>query len=172
MSTSLYHCHETLEYRRPSTACNACRSRKVKCSKELPSCANCQACRQTCSYPRGLLKPGPKLGSVHKRRLLNRQIIERHSPCPQKTCEDANRKERGGIDVARGSGVRVQDREGFRRSEHMQTVSELCLPSHEGNSTEAMVAGTVVTDPSLHPGHVLMSACNTLGLSRDVMQQQ
>lgn len=47
-------------------SCQSCRRRKVRCDKELPSCSLCTKSSQTCNYPSGPLKPGPKLGSSQR----------------------------------------------------------------------------------------------------------
>ena len=47
-------------------SCQSCRRRKVRCDKELPSCSLCVKSSQTCTYPPGPLKPGPKLGSSQR----------------------------------------------------------------------------------------------------------
>lgn len=47
-------------------SCQSCRRRKVRCDKELPSCSLCMKSSQTCTYPPGPLKPGPKLGSSQR----------------------------------------------------------------------------------------------------------
>lgn len=47
-------------------SCQSCRRRKVRCDKELPSCSLCIKSSQTCTYPPGPLKPGPKLGSSQR----------------------------------------------------------------------------------------------------------
>ena len=171
MSTAPYHYHKTSDPRRSKNACNDCRSRKVKCSKELPRCANCQACLQTCTYSRRVLKPGPKLGSVHKRRLLEHQGGERYLSAPPTTRKDASREERDSIEVTRHSEFCASDEETLRCSNHVQTVSELCLPSNEVTSPETAATGTNLMRSSPAPGHVLMSTCNTLGLTADVMKQ-
>ena len=171
MSTILYHDHETSDLRRSKNACDGCRSRKVKCSKELPRCINCQSCRQRCNYPRKVLKPGPKLGSVHKRRILEHQGGERYQSAPQKTWKDASREGRDSVDVSRRWELGVSDEDSLRCSKHMQTVSELCLPSNEVTSPESVATGTNLMASSPRPRHVLISTCRSLGLTVDIVKQ-
>ncbi|KAL9487776.1 hypothetical protein ACSS6W_000053 [Trichoderma asperelloides] len=49
----------------PSTAvaCYTCRRRKMKCSRDRPSCSSCMSVGSACSYPHSTRKPGPKPGS-------------------------------------------------------------------------------------------------------------
>ena len=170
MSTVLYHDHDTSDLRRSKNACDGCRSRKVKCSKELPRCVNCQSCRQACTYPRKVLKPGPKLGSVHKRRILEHEGGERYQSAPRKPWKDALREERDSVDVS-GREFGASDEDTLRCSKHMQTVSELCLPSNEVTSPESVATGTNLMASSPRPGHVLISTCRFLGLTVDTMKQ-
>jgi hypothetical protein len=62
------HNHAQISVRK--IACRSCRARKVRCGRELPQCFNCLSHDQTCVYPPRSLKPGPKLGTIHKRRRL------------------------------------------------------------------------------------------------------
>ncbi|KAH7127947.1 fungal-specific transcription factor domain-containing protein [Dactylonectria estremocensis] len=45
-------------------SCHACRRRKLKCSREQPSCANCQRQNSPCVYDAKKNKPGVKTGAV------------------------------------------------------------------------------------------------------------
>ena len=167
MTTTAPHFHDHLGRKRCANACDACRRRKVKCSRGLPRCANCQACRQACNYPSRTLKPGPKLGSVHKRRLLEHHGgMGRPSPVRLPTLPKSASTERGSFDLSRQVESAGLEEEALRSSTHMQAVSELCLPSNEMTATI-----TDSTGSSLRPGHVLMCACNTLGLTPERMKQ-
>ena len=53
-------------------SCQYCRKRKVKCSRDLPSCAICRQSRQECLYPARASKPGPKIGSTRRSRKEHR----------------------------------------------------------------------------------------------------
>ncbi|KAJ0420815.1 fungal-specific transcription factor domain-containing protein [Aspergillus carlsbadensis] len=58
---------------RADISCHLCRKRKVKCDRTVPQCRVCEQIGQPCTYPPGPLKPGPKLGSLHrKKRVRNR----------------------------------------------------------------------------------------------------
>ncbi|KAF9887759.1 hypothetical protein FE257_009565 [Aspergillus nanangensis] len=51
-------------------ACNACRRRKLRCSKELPSCQHCRKSASECLYEPKRGKPGMKTGAlenIHRR---------------------------------------------------------------------------------------------------------
>ncbi|KAI8676045.1 Fungal-trans domain-containing protein [Fusarium keratoplasticum] len=45
-------------------SCHGCRRRKLKCSREQPSCANCQRSNEPCVYDAKKNKPGVKVGAV------------------------------------------------------------------------------------------------------------
>ncbi|KZV85243.1 hypothetical protein EXIGLDRAFT_775738 [Exidia glandulosa HHB12029] len=49
-----------------SIACNSCRARKIKCSGERPSCANCALYRVQCEYVSGRARSVPPKGGVRK----------------------------------------------------------------------------------------------------------
>ncbi|PTB35000.1 hypothetical protein M441DRAFT_205667 [Trichoderma asperellum CBS 433.97] len=55
-----------------SIACQSCRRRKVKCDRELPSCQVCLGTLQSCQYPARHLKPGPKIGTLQRRKRRER----------------------------------------------------------------------------------------------------
>ena len=53
-----------------SLACNPCRKRKLRCSRELPACQHCRKAATACVYETKRNKPGLKPGaleSVHRR---------------------------------------------------------------------------------------------------------
>ncbi|PGH17460.1 hypothetical protein AJ79_01060 [Helicocarpus griseus UAMH5409] len=52
-------------------ACSSCRRRKLKCSRELPSCAHCLRLNTTCHYDHKKNKPGIKAGAVEN---LSRRV--------------------------------------------------------------------------------------------------
>ncbi|PIG84799.1 hypothetical protein AARAC_001324 [Aspergillus arachidicola] len=60
-------------------SCQECRRRKIKCDRQLPTCAACMGSSMDCVYPAGPLKPGPKAGFTRraKKRRLEPQC---HSP--------------------------------------------------------------------------------------------
>ncbi|KAL4916378.1 fungal-specific transcription factor domain-containing protein [Aspergillus aurantiobrunneus] len=51
-------------------ACNSCRRRKLRCSRELPACQHCRKSASECYYETKRAKPGMKAGAldnIHKR---------------------------------------------------------------------------------------------------------
>ncbi|KAJ9131360.1 hypothetical protein NKR23_g11737 [Pleurostoma richardsiae] len=52
-------------------ACRRCKRRKVKCNRALPDCLMCIKTGASCEYPISPEKPGPKLGSSHKKRRVH-----------------------------------------------------------------------------------------------------
>ncbi|KAK7206983.1 fungal-specific transcription factor domain-containing protein [Myxozyma melibiosi] len=71
-------------------ACLICRKRKIKCGRELPHCGVCRQTNQTCEYPPGHLKPGPKIGSLQKRRKRQREEAQAE-PTPTPTQSEQQR---------------------------------------------------------------------------------
>ncbi|PLB44151.1 hypothetical protein P170DRAFT_458845 [Aspergillus steynii IBT 23096] len=62
-------------------ACNACRKRKLRCSRELPTCQHCRKSAYECLYEAKRAKPGMKAGALDNlhRRLDGLECsIERH----------------------------------------------------------------------------------------------
>jgi hypothetical protein len=57
-----------------SIACYMCRKRKIKCNRLYPTCQNCTQNQQTCTYPRRVTKPGPKIGSIQSNRKRNEEL--------------------------------------------------------------------------------------------------
>ncbi|KAL2841723.1 fungal-specific transcription factor domain-containing protein [Aspergillus pseudoustus] len=51
-------------------ACNSCRKRKLRCSRELPACQHCRKSASECTYETKRAKPGMKAGAldnIHRR---------------------------------------------------------------------------------------------------------
>lgn len=161
---------EMPEVRLSKVACQNCRIRKVKCSKELPRCLDCQNCQQTCSYPSEIQKPGPKLGSVHKRRRLDNHLQERSPRTPPKRTKNKEpRKEQS----QRASPIpepTIPDNEAQLRSKHIQSVSFLIDASHKPSAPESVWPTTPPTDFAVCQNR-LISTCNSLGVTPDSMKQ-
>ncbi|KAL4967005.1 Zn(II)2Cys6 transcription factor [Aspergillus stella-maris] len=77
-------------------ACNSCRRRKLRCSRELPACQQCRKTLSECYYETKRAKPGMKAGAldnIHRRldvleRSVSRQqakleSFEEEGPAPQ-----------------------------------------------------------------------------------------
>ncbi|KAL5332483.1 fungal-specific transcription factor domain-containing protein [Aspergillus crustosus] len=61
-------------------ACNSCRRRKLRCSRELPSCQHCRKSVSECYYETKRAKPGMKAGAldnIHRRLDALERSIER-----------------------------------------------------------------------------------------------
>lgn len=146
-------------------ACHACRSRKTKCSKELPKCFNCQNCGQACVYPTTVLKPGPKLGSVHKRRRVE---DPGQAPLPLPYSKAAGN---GTLDsdvatrLASPLETSASTTENTRYFNHVQTVSELWDPSHQDSSPGATGQNLLANES------ILLRACIDLGVSFESMKE-
>ncbi|KAH8425145.1 Zn(II)2Cys6 transcription factor [Aspergillus melleus] len=62
-------------------ACNPCRRRKLRCSRELPTCQHCRKSAYECLYEAKRAKPGMKAGALdnlHRRLDGLERSIERH----------------------------------------------------------------------------------------------
>ncbi|KAL7919983.1 hypothetical protein ACQKWADRAFT_299826 [Trichoderma austrokoningii] len=51
-------------YSSTPVACFTCRRRKMRCSRDRPSCSSCITLGSACSYPHSTKKPGPKPGKA------------------------------------------------------------------------------------------------------------
>ncbi|KAL3959659.1 hypothetical protein ACCO45_004776 [Purpureocillium lilacinum] len=58
--------------RKPDISCHSCRRRKVRCDRERPRCQACEQTNQDCEYPLGPMKPGPKIGTLQRRKRKRR----------------------------------------------------------------------------------------------------
>lgn len=161
--------HKMSEIRHSKIACHACRNRKVRCSRELPHCFNCQNCGQPCVYPSVMLKPGPKPGSVHKRRRVeNHQVGSPQTP-PKKARHEEPKEEQ----YQSASPIQedaISEKELQLRCKHIQSVSFLIIQSHESSSPESVRATTPPTDVAPRQCR-LISTCNALGVTPDCMKQ-
>ncbi|KAM5341326.1 hypothetical protein ACJ41O_014357 [Fusarium nematophilum] len=60
-----------------SLACNCCRKRKLRCSREVPTCEHCRKTGYECVYETKRAKPGMKTGAIenlHRRLVASQQI--------------------------------------------------------------------------------------------------
>ncbi len=162
--------------RRTNVACHACRSRKVRCSKDLPCCSNCRNIEQPCNYPSSTLKPGPKLGSIHKRRRLESQL---HSP-ESSDLETAtattpavrvprNDEHQQASHPAPNSPIPTC--ETLRCSEHLEAVSFLCRVSNEASSPNSSGLPAPSIDGGLSRQGMVLRVCYGLGIALDSMKQ-
>ena len=150
-------------------ACHACRLRKVKCSREFPRCSTCRNCGQGCVYPSTTLKPGPKPGSVHKRRCLGPNI-QGASPEAHFKAAPSEVLKKDSLANPTPSGIAYED-EDLRCSRQMHTVSELCHPSNETLSPNAAGEGSLPQENASAGENGLVTACKALGVSEDSMKQ-
>lgn len=150
-------------------ACHACRNRKVKCSREFPGCRNCRNCGQPCIYPSAALKPGPKRGSIHKRRRHEQwETLPESTPRPAVAQIEVpgNQPPSSATTSPRSTGGSEEESQVY--SEHIQAVAELCQPSDEhrsGRWSEPYGSLTYRNED------ILSVACHDLRVSRDRMEQ-
>ncbi|KAH8909389.1 hypothetical protein BR93DRAFT_975669 [Coniochaeta sp. PMI_546] len=87
-------------------ACNGCRKRKLRCSRELPTCQHCRRTAADCEYEAKKNKPGLKPGALEKvhRRLdnLERVVHKRQRETQESrgtTPEPEKAREKGAYDI-------------------------------------------------------------------------
>ncbi|KAL4750057.1 hypothetical protein BDW72DRAFT_204280 [Aspergillus terricola var. indicus] len=62
-------------------ACNSCRRRKLRCSREVPACQHCRKSASECYYETKRAKPGMKAGAldnIHRRLDALERSLEKH----------------------------------------------------------------------------------------------
>ncbi|KAL4811612.1 fungal-specific transcription factor domain-containing protein [Aspergillus spinulosporus] len=62
-------------------ACNSCRRRKLRCSREVPACQHCRKSASECFYETKRAKPGMKAGAldnIHRRLDALERSLEKH----------------------------------------------------------------------------------------------
>ncbi|CBF80524.1 hypothetical protein AN8426.2 [Aspergillus nidulans FGSC A4] len=62
-------------------ACNSCRRRKLRCSREVPACQHCRKSASECYYEAKRAKPGMKAGAldnIHRRLDALERSLEKH----------------------------------------------------------------------------------------------
>ncbi|KAL3471595.1 fungal-specific transcription factor domain-containing protein [Aspergillus californicus] len=72
-------------------ACNTCRKRKLRCSRELPACQHCRRTAADCQYETKRGKPGMKAGALDNihRRLGGPYALERLVGARETTVDDS-----------------------------------------------------------------------------------
>lgn len=154
-------------------ACYSCRDRKVKCSRELPTCSNCRCYQQSCAYPSGLLKPGPKPGTVSKRNNVD-QDESRNSKRQRKRTWATAAEDSPDQTTHQGSASRsITDSPVSQEvvRQHSVNVYNLIVPSHEESSPESVRVATTPDVSWQDKGQVLMSACYNLGVTPATAKQ-
>ncbi|KAL4748418.1 fungal-specific transcription factor domain-containing protein [Aspergillus terricola var. indicus] len=127
---------------RSDISCHACRKRKVKCDRTYPHCLVCEQTDNTCTYPAGPLKPGPKIGSLRTRKRARATVDN-------------------GLEPPAGAAVAWLEEGEYASDIH----SGSCVPDGQGASTVLVgasvqngstTAETKALDLSfiLHPSHV------------------
>ncbi|CAH0036778.1 unnamed protein product [Clonostachys rhizophaga] len=71
-----------------SLACNCCRRRKLRCSREVPTCQHCRKTATECVYEAKRAKPGMKTGAIDN---LHRRLDALEKLVHQKSISDAER---------------------------------------------------------------------------------
>lgn len=150
-------------------SCRACRSRKVRCSRESPRCLNCRACDQSCEYPSKTLKPGPKRGSVHKRRCYERpapppEPESRPNPAPSDSHSPENQLL---LSASSSRGLTGNKEDTLLYSEHVQVVADLCQPTNEDLSPQIPKSPREPT----YRNDTLSLACNEFGIEQALAEQ-
>jgi len=156
-------------------SCHGCRKRKVKCNRELPSCSICRQSSQRCSYPKRILKPGPKIGSTNtackRKRAGNHESHRREFRGAQSiTSEESIQKEHPQIPESGPTSSGVSSKS-LRHSKDIQSLSFIIHPSHESCSPEERSCRP--TSVGQMPGNetpLLIEACLAFGVVPEIMR--
>ncbi|KAI3546675.1 hypothetical protein CABS01_06125 [Colletotrichum abscissum] len=88
-------------------ACNCCRRRKLRCSREVPTCQQCRKTGSDCVYESKRSKPGMKAGAIENlhRRLdaLERTVHQQRTKNSSKDCRQSDSNHSPNQDDASGS---------------------------------------------------------------------
>ncbi|KAK0726085.1 hypothetical protein B0H67DRAFT_572307 [Lasiosphaeris hirsuta] len=165
-------------------ACYACKRRKVKCDRQLPSCSPCHKLNVVCEYPTEPGKPGPKTGFIRgtKRRRLD------HSPNSRSSDRDISLSTAGqaaSFDRARRNSAvssscystthhgslppPVASVQPPGRPTSAPTFSRIMYPSHEAQTRPQTPSNLDATLHSHQDGAVginISSVCAALKISR------
>lgn len=155
---------------------------------EVPCCSNCRAIQQICHYPPTVLKPGPKVGSIHKRRRLDSQnqvptpvavttvVPEPTSGSKEKpaasgrnaTGDDGEEEEEE--DTTTSDPAPIPDMDVLLRSQHIQTVSFLCRVSNEEpSSPKSTGLATSLSEYGIGRQDPVLNVCRDLGIPLETM---
>ncbi|RDL33355.1 uncharacterized protein BP5553_08794 [Venustampulla echinocandica] len=124
----------------PLPSCHGCRTRKLKCSRETPSCSNCSRQAVPCTYDSFRTKPGLKRGTILK---LQRRIesleskvyaSEDDGPSPQSRPPRADSRLDGSI----GAGLSLLAQEIQKLSSNISILSQPVVPSPETPASRSL----------------------------------
>lgn len=159
--------------KRAVIACYNCRKRKVRCDRTIPNCSPCRNLQRSCNYPEGIKKPGPRLGSVHKKRQIREAA--QHTKhvlvdAVSSLCED-NSHDRDDDDSVLSFAEAAYGPRRQQQNKDIQSISYIIHPSHEycelPNSKSNNHSNPDVTNTN---DRAVLSACRSLGLTRNSMQ--
>lgn len=143
-------------------ACYSCRQRKVRCDGALPHCSQCQRGQKACKYPEDAKKPGPKMGSIHKK----------HRKRDPTTLIRGSHKVRqqGDVESIFASPEPALKATRHQRTENIQSISYIIHPSHESCSPQSSRLDVAPADTTNGNGSLLISACCTFGVTWETME--
>ncbi|KEF60672.1 uncharacterized protein A1O9_02233 [Exophiala aquamarina CBS 119918] len=116
-----------------------------------------------------MLKPGPKVGSVHKRRRMENPLTRKSSqPSPSTAGNPVTREELPSSPRSPPQIIGHEDESLY--SKHIQAVSDLC---HMTNEDPSPATADILspTNTALASQDVLTAACDALGVSQDSIEQ-
>ncbi|KAI1617879.1 fungal-specific transcription factor domain-containing protein [Exophiala viscosa] len=119
----------------PDVSCEACRRRKAKCDRKVPSCSLCLKSSQECSYPSKRLRPGPKTGSIQKK-----PRVSKNRKPQTRGQEDSARRSNSGSNQDEFS--MISDSQVSEELNHVQPQAPANLPL----SPETTTAATTVAN--------------------------
>lgn len=161
--------------KRAIIACYNCRKRKVRCDRKIPNCSPCRNLQRSCNYPEEIKKPGPRLGSVHRKRQI-REAAQHMKNAPvyaeSNLCEDTyGAHDRDDDESVLSFAEAAYGPTRQQQNKDIQSISYIIHPSHEycevPNSKSDNSSRTDVTNTD---DRAMLYACRALGVTRESMQ--
>jgi hypothetical protein len=163
---------------RSKVSCNVCRKRKVRCTKELPKCIVCSSSSQACSYPKFLLKRGPKIGS---RQSKVRRTGDRLGCRPTHLGDDAEMHVLSGVHYSDEAMTEQEDSahltplplqsSSSRPKDDILALSYILHPAHEKLSPEGQYELPARITLKVGTNSIFDSTCWKLGLTPELLQK-
>ncbi|KAH7250833.1 fungal-specific transcription factor domain-containing protein [Fusarium solani] len=122
-----------------SLACNCCRKRKLRCSREAPTCENCRKTGYECVYESKRSKPGMKTGAIENlhRRL---DVLERSVSRQQEALNNLQSEANSGGDTSSHQGQTATG-----HSILLSLAQEICKLSGQSPKSSSVPEGSDVS---------------------------
>lgn len=170
-------------------SCHTCRKRKVKwcvsretatnlqdktdrhSDRKYPHCLVCEQTMQTCTYPAGPLRPGPKVGSLRQRKRSRVTVDDGMTATPYlDTHNDSSAPDVGGnsILLATASGQNVPSTAEAKALD----LAFILHPSHAASQPNNEASGPEkASSGDAHTQGTMQRACRVLGVESDEAEQ-